>query len=507
MSLSDLKSDSILLKPIFSLDSVENKNTLKCSCIIVTKNTINQKNIKQIPLITKNEKIKWRWLFNFEGKNVFMCKVDIEMKYFDYEWEYSILDFKETIFIQKANEFKAKVYSCNGSEDEDHVSDLDKHKSFQQISNKMSSMKGHTFLISLGDTFYYDGIWDHIPELKKVNQYSVDEKAKYQPSQTLRNEIMRYMFNQSLSEMYRMQSVMSKSISIMVWDDHDFGINGYHSHPYNLRRCPLYQMIGYCAAFHYFLFQLKLNPLDHLIEITINDFNSKSFGSDFFHTVKYDWNRIYHFEDVLLLMLDLRVDRTRYSVMKSDALFELDEKINNIMTKEKLNGNIPTYCIIGSSVPVVFFNVSIIEKMFQKVIKTTSLYNKMISLLPVCLKPSSWISNSLKNYLTSLSTDFVDQWSNENHTKEKNQFFTWMYNCSKKWRNMKMIILSGDVHIPYINHLLRVESDTIQCVEQDKIIDKWSAEHVVTSALSNKPIPSLFSEVYNILAKMNNSLI
>ena len=503
----EITSFSILLKPVFSLKSVYKKEFLKCSSLMITDELINKNNIDSFPLIIEgNKKRQWQWIFSLNGKNVFICNFSIQMKYFDYLWEYSILDFKESIFIQKRNEFKAKIYSCNGSEDGEHVSKLKKEYALQQVSDTIGSMQDHTFLISLGDTFYYDGIWEEIEELSRVEKYSNERKINYLPSQKLYNSVMVHMFYQSLTEMKKMQKMMSRSISIMVWDDHDFGINGYHSHPYSLRSCPLYQMIGYCASFHYFVFQLKLNPLIYIPQLSKIDFNTKSFGEDFFHLIKYNWNRVYQFEKALLIMLDLRAFRTRYSVMKYDAFFELNERLNRLMIQEKTNKNkLPKYCMIGSSVPLVFFNVSVIEKMFQKVIKSVSFSSKMMSLLPVCLKPTNWISTSLRNYLTSLSTDFVDQWSNDNHSKEKNQFFSWMYNWSRKWGNMKMIVLSGDVHIPYINHMIRVQNEPTN--SNNKPIKPWSAEHIVTSALTNKPIPFIFSEVYNILAKMNNRLL
>lgn len=502
----EIDSSFIILKPVFSLEEIVQTRFLKCRAMMVTNDKINIKNISAVPLkIFGSTNKQWTFVMNFDRMNVFMCSILIEMKYFEYDWKYSVLDFSEQIHIQKKNEFKAKVYSCNGSEDSDHVSELKKNNILHRISEKMAkSEQSHTFIISLGDTFYYDSIWEDIPELVYIKKLSIEQKASYKVSTKLHNQIFQHMFRKSIDEFKQMQKLMSQSISIMVWDDHDFGINGYHSHEDKLRSCALYQMIGYCAVFNYFLFQLKLNPLKHIPLISINDFNTHYFGSDFFPSIKYEWNRIYEFERVLLLMLDLRTFRTRRSVMKQGSMFRINERMNRIMQNRVQNKrNLPTHCFVASSVPVIFFNVSAIEKAFQKVIKGVSAYTFLMSIIPECLRPSNWIPNSIKNYLTSLSTDFIDQWSNDVHRTEKNALISWIYNWSKQWNNIKMTILAGDVHIPYINYLFEVNASSNDKHEKST----WCADHIVTSALTNKPIPSLFCKVYNTLATINNQII
>ncbi len=305
--------------------------------------------------------------------------------------------------------------SCNGHESADlgQPNDLpNRNERWTHVAGLHADEALH-LLLHGGDQFYADPVWKVIPALRRrLNRFFVANPSSKFDAATKR-QVEHYFF-QRYTELYAQPPVaqlLASVPSLMMWDDHDI-YDGYGSHPPEWEESALHRGVYEAARHGFRLFQFGLGETET---------RDGCFSADGSH---FGWS--YTVGDVSIVAPDLRSTRRFEQVMSEAAWRDFEESL------AKLHG-CRTLLFI-STVPIVNLDVGKLEPIF--------------ALLPPSVR---------------FRSDLQDQWQSRAHLAEWQRMLRTLFDFSES-RNVRILILSGEIHVAAVGVARRGDATLWQLV-------------------------------------------
>jgi hypothetical protein len=332
----------------------------------------------------------------------------------------------------------------------------------------------HVLLMG-GDQIYFDSIWEdkRIPELQKWALLNRGEQAKYKVSKALDKKVEDYYFNLYFERWVTKSpairsaaDAMATTPTVMMWDDHDI-IDGWGSHTIEAQQSPLLKAIFRHARRAFWVYQMQ-HQLDFLPELVEDTSRNLKPGNPLYEPIK--WSQIlqgdalglpmlddqpgfssaFNLNQISILNADMRTERSRTQVLSKKSWIAintwLDTKVDG--TDNGLSSECQ-YLLFMSAVPAIYPDFELLE---------------------------SFVADSVTDGLTD---DIRDHWSHPDHEPEHKRLFEVLASVSSS-RQVKVAILSGDVHVGGIGRAYRKDVTGSSPIELTQLISSAIVHPPVT---------------------------
>lgn len=348
--------------------------------------------------------------------------------YYDYEFHIYELNFivdendeydVEYYFEGEEKKYKIKIPSMQSKLNLIYTSCNEKCDDMKNNWKKvLDDIKKPHILIGGGDQVYADDVFklESIKKLIEIYKNKPNEFLDYECNDEIKIEIEKFYINLYLeyhnTEYY--SEILSTIPSINICDDHEI-FDGYGSYNDYIQKSKLVNLIYESAYKFYLLFQH--NIIDYVDKFEFGYFGEKCF------------NKIYKFNDSVIIGLDHRAERTRIQLFTEDTFNELTDKIKII------KNNYQNYIYLVG-IPLFFPHNETIEKIIKLGEK-----NKIISKLLKSIGGTDCFGNFEGD------DDVVyDSWNCNEHINDKYKIIDIIFNSDDD-KNKKLIALSGDSHL------------------------------------------------------------
>lgn len=370
---------------------------------------------------------------NNETKSLFINNVEQNMElakkttYYDYEFHVYELNFD----VKQKDEYEVEYYF---EEDKKYVIKIPSLESklnliYTSCNEKCDEMKknwknvaenndGANILIGGGDQVYADDVFKlentkKLIEIYKNNpgdflNHECDDETKCQIEKFYIDLYLRYHNTEYYSK------ILATIPSINICDDHEF-FDGYGSYNDYIQNSKLVQFIFQTAYKFYLLFQH--NIVDQGDKCKLNYFGNRCF------------NKIYEFNDSVIIGLDHRAERTRNQLFTKETFDALESNISKI--KNKFQNYI---YLVG--IPLFFPHYETIETIIKSGEK-----NKIINDLLKKIGGTDCFGN-----FEGLDDIVYDSWNCNEHINDKYKIVDIIFSSDID-HNKNFIVLSGDAHI------------------------------------------------------------
>ena len=300
----------------------------------------------------------------------------------------------------KATKPRFAYTSCNGFSHPSAMRKVDdKNELWNDMAGKYAAKPYHLLLMG-GDQVYADSIWEAVPSIHRWSEKKAKERWAAPFTATMERQVEKFYFDLYCSRWAQSEParMYAQIPAVMMWDDHDI-FDGWGSYPKERNECPVYQGIFRIAREQFRVFQLQQaasSPEAH-----------GSFGT------------VHDLGHVAVAVLDLRSERTEHRVMGEQTWARLLEDLKKLAEK-------PDKCrhlLVMSSIPVVFLNLSAIER--------------FLGLIP---------------WQQELEDDLLDHWRARTHGTERLRLIHHLLDFARR-SGCRVTILSGDVHIGAVGML------------------------------------------------------
>ena len=329
-----------------------------------------------------------------DGANVWRWDVVVPQTNVTQTVAYRLGEMTATFTIPALADPLRQVYvSCNGFSSK-KLADTTKDPFglWRQIGAQHQAQAFQLLLMG-GDQVYADGVFD-LPQLNDWMHLSRAQKVKLAWTATRQQAVERYYQKLYLSRWSQpeMASVFATIPTLMMWDDHDI-FDGWGSYDPELQACPVYQGVFAAARAAMRMFQMQCAPTESV---------PGSLGAR-------DFSFCYEVNDSVLLVPDLRSNRSQDQVMAPDSWTALYARLSGISGKKHL--------LLLSSIPVVYPNFKAVEAVL------------------------GWIPGDQE-----LEDDLKDHWRTASHQAERLRLIHRLLAWSKT-TGTRVTLLSGDVHV------------------------------------------------------------
>lgn len=349
------------------------------------------------------------------------------------------------IVPERDNILRLSYASCFGFHSSKDAKKIKEKNAMWEVLWNMHQEKSFHLMLMGGDQVYADPMWDVVDPLKEWSGKPEKQRVKAPFTKRMQQLVEQFYFDlycQRWSDPVP-ASVMGQIPAVMMWDDHDI-FDGWGSYPPEQQQCEVFKGIYKVAREHFRIFQLQAK-------------DDTDFGkSTLFGQTSY--THAYRIGNIAILTLDLRSERTQKTVMSPETWGQVYDWMNAEFV-EKANTNSPAqspckHLLVMSSLPVVYFNLNMIEVAFR-------------------LLPGQ----------QELEDDLKDQWLSQTHQGERLRLIHRLLKFSKE-SGCRVTILSGDVHIAALGY--------IQSQRDSAVFDEANViNQLISSAIVNIPPPSI----------------
>lgn len=378
---------------------------------------------------------------------------------------------------------------------------IDKEQLWHETRTHDCGLQRFHLLVMGGDQIYFDPIWEDIKLLKKWIGMPRKKQLKYKVSASLEKAIEDYYINFYLSRWLPRNHApwgsvnktldsahgMARIPTVMMWDDHDI-FDGWGSHSPEMQRSPLFQRMFYHARRAFWVFQMQ-QAADQLPELTLCTEVNMRIDDPIFEPIK--WSEILQADPlalplfdnqpgfsfahtvgpVSLLVADLRTERSHEQIMGPYTWRAMQQwlfcGIPECSTERHL--------LFVSSVPVMHPKLSLAELLMENL--------------------------GYDHVLDSSADDLKDHWTNDAHEGERKRLIETLFKTAEALQ-LRVTVLSGDVHVAAWGVVYRTDSDYADCSTQ---IQQLTSSAVVHPSLVSV-MERLFCHVLNSLAKKKQKL-
>ncbi|ORY84400.1 hypothetical protein BCR37DRAFT_391981 [Protomyces lactucae-debilis] len=356
--------------------------------------------------------------------------------------------------------WRGGFFSCNGF-DATVPTNLAQSLTYTQVWNHLGSVhleKPMHLLIWGGDQNYIDNIFDDIPFLKRWVEMDWNTKWQHEFSQKTEEEVCRYHMYMALENWERpeVKLALANIPSLMSWDDHDI-FDGAGSYPPLLHDSPVMMGLFICAQRYRLLFQHHTTP-----ELARSH---QLFGYK-------GHNQIIQCGPKLsVLLTDGRTERTPETIQDDRTWKE---------TFDRLDAQIPQttqHLLAVFAVPLSFVRIRFAESVFERLKNAPHIVRQL---------PLVKSTNSIFG-LPELYDDLLDEWTHENHIKERNSAIANFQKFAEK-RQCRVTFLSGDVHCCGLSRF-RTKPSHKNDESLTPVADPRLMYQIISSAIVNMPPP------------------
>lgn len=251
-------------------------------------------------------------------------------------------------------------------------------------------------LLQGGDQLHADNLWRECGALAEWWARPASERYTKPFTRTMADQAMDYFFDAYCSMFAKPEyaRAMASIPSVMMWDDHDI-FDGWGSRPDPEHHCQVYRGLFAVARRQFAMFQMGTgirDPLDQLWGAGIGTFTQGL-----------------RVDDVGILALDLRTERSRAEVLGANTWHELPGWLSRFGGCKHL--------LVMSCVPLAFVGLGWLEGAVNG------------------LRPAAHASDQLR-----------DQWRSPGHREEWLRLLQQLTSFSLRYR-CRVTVLSGEVHL------------------------------------------------------------
>ena len=335
--------------------------------------------------------------------------------------------------------------SCFGFHNLKDVNKVKDKNNMWKVLQRVQAEKPYHLFFMGGDQVYSDQIWETVQPLRDWLSKPLKQRVKASFTADMEQEAAEFYFD-LYCQMWSQKlpaAMMSQIPTLMMWDDHDI-FDGWGSYAPAQQECAVFKGIYSQARAHFQLFQLQARDEDDLGEATLLG--------------KFGYTYAYRINDLALVALDLRSERTQNQVMSLETWNRLqawmDEELTEKLPAENSRRTACKHLLIMSSIPIVNANLNLLETTFD-------------------MQPGQ----------QRIEDDLKDQWLSRAHQQERLRLIHRLLRFSKD-SSCRVTIVSGDAHTASLGYI-QSERDQTTCAEANVI------NQLTSSAMVNLPPSAL----------------
>lgn len=327
--------------------------------------------------------------------------------------------------------------SCNGFSDPKLMKSIEVKNERWDHLHEQHSLHAYHLLLLGGDQVYGDELWQQ-PDSNVFSRWlskGRNLRRKTDFGVTMRVFAERFYFELYVSRWRQKEvaRVLASIPTLMAWDDHDT-FDGWGSYPAADQSCPVYLELGRIARRHYRVFQLQEKDVGETAPGRLGTGESLAWG--------------HRIDDIAILGLDLRSERTRESVVMSETAWKA--ATGWLATQAKG----ARHLLVLSSVPVVYPRFTLLENLLGAV-------------------PGQ----------QELEDDLRDHWTSPPHEQERVRLVHQLLDHSHA-EKCRVTILSGDVHVGALGEIVSVRNP--ERSRGERVISQ-----LISSAIVHPPPPKV----------------
>ncbi|RDC62706.1 alkaline phosphatase D family protein [Adhaeribacter pallidiroseus] len=335
--------------------------------------------------------------------------------------------------------------SCFGVHTLQDINKLKKKNALWHVLQQVHQAKPYHLFVLGGDQVYSDQVWEKVPALRQWLGQSLKKRLQASFTPDMQQQVAAFYFN-LYCKMWRQKrpaAVLSQIPTLMMWDDHDI-FDGWGSYVPELQACAVFQGIYQQAQEHFHVFQLQAQDhadLGAAIPLGKNGFTYA-----------------HRLNDVLIIALDLRSERTRDQVLSLETHQSLQTWLASQFETKPVDGTSSStgckHILVLSGIPIVNADLTLLEAVLE-------------------LRPGQ----------QRMEDDLKDQWLSRAHQEERLRLIQWLFRISQEF-NCQVTILSGDAHLAFTGYLQTQDKNILDSAVQ-------TIHQLTSSAMVNVPPPSL----------------
>lgn len=350
-------------------------------------------------------------------------------------FSYVVPELKKPVPDPEQKPLRIAYASCFGFSSLKYMNKVAVKNAMWTVLLNQHNAKPYHLMMDGGDQVYADLMWETVESLKDWADRPKDVRfAPGQFTEEMGQDVEKFYFDLYCERWTQpeQQAVLSRIPQIMMWDDHDI-FDGWGSYPEEQHKSDVYQGIYKRAREHFRLFQLQARDDNDLGAATLLGQDGFTYG--------------YRIDDLAILGLDMRSERTDVQVMKTvtwDRVFQwMDDHIGK-------NASTPCkHLIVMSSIPVVYVNSNMLEDIF------------------------GWLPGQ-----QDLEDDFRDQWVSRTHMEERLRLIHRLLLFSKESK-CRVTIVSGDVHVAALGY---IQSERAPQLDEENVVNQ-----LISSGMNHPP--------------------
>lgn len=394
-------------------------------------------------------------------------------------------------------------YSCNGFSLGVDTSDF-KGSLWLDVLRKHDKSPYHV-MIGGGDQIYADSIKTTSKEFQRWAKHRHLYAAK-SLSQEMINSFKTYYLNHYVKWFGKgfWEGPNGKTIQVCypialasipqinIYDDHDI-IDGFGSYSDPTMRQEIFQGVGQYAFRYYMLFQHH-TPYKEDIKLEKSFIGGHSVGPYMKQQSRSIYTKLG--SEIGFIGFDCRTERTKKQVISPETYKIIFNRLQTEVTSSKTTIK-HLYVLLG--VPIMYPRMVWVEKLME------SFLSRPLKFLAKHGVINGGLINEFDGEIELLD-DLNDHWCAKHHKEERNKLLNDLLNFGKK-NNIRITILSGDVHLSCISRLSTNGS-------KDAESDPNFLINLISSAIVNVPPPQGMADfmkrraiLHHLTDKVNEDMI
>ena len=278
--------------------------------------------------------------------------------------------------------------------------------------------------------------------------------------------------------------------TLFVMSDHDT-YDGQGSYPVELENSPVLRSTREILQRWYLLFQQHQNPDIYFNRLTGLD-DTPLYGDTVTPCVKQMG------EDLAILALDTRFERTREQVISEDTYDYIFASIERLPLTT-------LHLVVATEIPLIFPDIRFAEKWLRRIsdTKRRKVFQKIFQSSTFFKRIGFPFGEPI------LLTDMIDHWNSRAHIGERNRFIFRLQEFSKR-RNVRVTFIGGDVHCCGVGRFCTpsASDDRVRAHYENEmtIPTHFATDHrlmyqIISSAIANVPPPWYILKAYHMIDK------
>jgi len=335
--------------------------------------------------------------------------------------------------------------SCFGFHNQKDINKVKDKNGMWKVLQQVHAEKPYHLFFMGGDQVYSDQIWENVLPLKDWLSKSLKKRVQAAFTTEMQEQVAQFYF-ELYCQMWSQKlpaALMSQIPTLMMWDDHDI-FDGWGSYSSEQQECAVFKGIYSQAREHFRLFQLQAKNDEDVGEAILLG--------------EYGYTYAYRIDDLAIVALDLRSERTQNQVMSLETWNCLQAWMTAELPQKLLPADSPRkgckHLLVMSGIPIVNANLNLLETAYD-------------------IRPGQ----------QRVEDDLKDQWLSRTHQQERLRLIHRLLRFSQE-TGCRVTIISGDAHAASLGYI-QSEREPATRAEAHVI------NQLTSSAMVNLPPPAL----------------